>query len=262
MIHEITGISRESNPYEVVQTLIETKHLDPVGLLNFIWTPGAQNEIPGYNNTRFKPYASSLILIGTPQANLLLQDARYGCQRLQAISQPARDAPFALKFNPKCEYSPIRTMCKIHTLAHRARFPGGSHIHGVTTEDTIKTTYQLSSPNRTPTTSTASSVTNTTSESQLERLTNNESNILALKNMFTNFTQRISNLEIDRAAQQQQITESLNKTREQERALSDIKAMVTDNKKDNAQMMSKLDLLLSQMKSNSPKGKHQDLKEC
>jgi uncharacterized coiled-coil protein SlyX len=105
-------------------------------------------------------------------------------------------------------------------------------------------------------------VTNTTSESQLERLTNNETNILALKSMFTNFTQRISNLEIDRAAQQQQITETLNKTREQERALSDIKAMVTDNKKDNAQMMSKLDLLLSQMKPNSPKGKHQDLKEC
>jgi uncharacterized coiled-coil protein SlyX len=80
--------------------------------------------------------------------------------------------------------------------------------------------------------------------------------------MFTNFTQRISNLEVDRAAQQQQIIETLNKTREQERALSDIKAMVTDNKKDNEKMMSKLDLLISQMTPNSPTGKPQDARKC
>jgi hypothetical protein len=35
-IHEITGISRESTPYEVIKVLIETGHLNPEGLLNFI----------------------------------------------------------------------------------------------------------------------------------------------------------------------------------------------------------------------------------
>jgi len=73
-IHEITGISRESTPYEVIKVLIETGHLDPEGLLNYIWTPGAEFPVPGYRNDRFRPYPSSLTLIGTPKAVLITQD--------------------------------------------------------------------------------------------------------------------------------------------------------------------------------------------
>ena len=135
-------------------------------------------------------------------------------------------------------------------------------MHGTTTADASQSIYNWPSPNQATPTSSTSSFTNTTSESQLERLHNNESNILALKNMFSNFTQRISNLEVDRAAQQQQISEAINATREQDRALSDIKAMVSDNKKDNIQMMSKLDILLSQMQPISPTGNSQDARKC
>ena len=40
--------------------------------------PGAEFPIPGYRNDRFRPYPSSITLIGTKNAMLLTRDARCG----------------------------------------------------------------------------------------------------------------------------------------------------------------------------------------
>ena len=112
-LFKLSGANKFSHPltiqglhYEVISSsnnLKVTAPLDPEGLLNYIWTPGAELPLPGYMNDRFRPYPSTLTLIGTPKAVLIMQDPRWGCQGLLAISPPSRDAPFALKFTPGCE---------------------------------------------------------------------------------------------------------------------------------------------------------------
>ena len=257
-IHEITGISRESTPHEVIKVLIETGHLDPEGLLNYIWTPGAEFPVPGYKNDRFRSYPSSLTLIGTPKAVLIMQDPRWGCQGLLSISPPSRDKPFALKFTPVNEHKSISIMRDIHTAAHKSRFPGGSHIHP--TAAAIRPRTDTAGSAWTSTTD-SSLTTNTTTDTQLERLNTHDTAIQTLNRMFTSFNQRVSNLEVGTADQSIRIGQLHTTVQAQERDLNDIKSMVKDNTKSAATMDTKLDMILRAMTAAQPNAANADREE-
>ena len=257
IFHEITGINRETNACTVISTLCDTGHLDPSGFLNFIWTPGASRPVPGYKNDTFKPYSTTITIIGAEGATLLTRDARWGCQELLKISQPAQNAPFALKFKHTGIYQPIQIMRDTHLAAHKARFPSGNHIlTNQNTSDHLKNpTYPWTSPDSMAQRSVSSSITTSaTADSYTEKFTAHDSQIAMLRGMFNTFSQRVGNLEVDAAANNSRLTEISKISRDQDRSITDIKTILKETKDSNTALASKLDQIFGLLINNATLG--------
>ena len=244
---QITGIMRGARPYDVIQILAATGHIDLTGYLNHFYKPGATEPIPGVHNPRnFKPYSAALVLIGVQDAELIIKDPSPQYSDLKEISPRTRAGAISLIFKQLDVPYGIQQSRLTMEAAYRARFPMGNVQKAIDL-----TPRAWSSPNSSTTTM------STMSAQDSERLTKNELAVSTFQNMAKLITQRMDNFENSSAHQQTQITDLTRTQQSNFDALSQaiaesnkktdlLQQLAEANKKTNDQLLQAMTALLQQ----------------
>jgi hypothetical protein len=216
----ITGIIRGARPFDVIQLLVATGHINLTGYLNHTYKPGAFEPIQGVHNPRtFRQYSTAIMLIGEPNAELIIKDPSPQYVDLQDISLRMRSGTISLAFKQIVAPYGVQKTREVMEMAYRARFPMGN----------IQRTADTSArPWSTPTSSTNTSM-STMSTMDNERLTQNELAVTSIQNVAKLISQRLDNFENASANQQTQLTDL---TRTQQNNFDELtKAIAEANKK-------------------------------
>ena len=244
----ITGITRGSRPFDVIQILVATGHISLVGYLNHVYKPGALDPIPGVHNPRnFRQYSAGLILITEHDAEPIIKDPSPQYADLQEISTRTRSGAVSLTFKITPLIYGMQKTREIMESAYRARFPMGNVQKGVDLSPKAWST---------PPSSTATSV-STMSTMDNERLTQNELAVTSFQNVAKLITQRLDNFENSAFLQQTQLTDiaraqqtnfdDLTKAiAEANKRTDGLQALADANKKTNDQLLAGMTALLQQ----------------